>query len=99
MTEYQPRYKWRVTWPDEGDKDSWQTDFCGWDGEIRVGRIRYEPHGPKKDFWQWSGHGGRVGERLTPHQGYVPTAREASRKVEEYYCQLMAHNGMPEGNP
>ena len=75
------------------------TDFCGWDGEIRVGRIRYEPHGPKKDFWQWSGHGGRVGERLTPHQGYVPTAREASRKVEEYYCQLMAHNGMPEGNP
>lgn len=94
MTEYQLRYRWRVTWPDEGDRDSWQTDFRGWDGERPVGRIRFESHGPKRNTWMWSGHGGKVRERLTPHQGYEPTARQAAAKAEDYYERLMAHNAI-----
>jgi len=55
MTDNQPQYKWRITWPDEGDADSWKTDFMGWDGDTPVGRIRLETAGPKKGKWQWSG--------------------------------------------
>jgi len=94
MTEYLPLYKWQPTWPDPGDADSWKTDFIGLDGEITIGRIRFEPMGLKKNTWMWSGHGPRVRERLTPHQGYAPTAREASRMVEDYYHRLMRHNKM-----
>jgi len=60
------RYKWQVTWPRHEDADSHKTDFCGWDGEIRIGRIRLEPGGPVKGLWQWSGQGPEVRERLLP---------------------------------
>ncbi|MDO9417054.1 hypothetical protein [Pararhizobium sp.] len=88
-----PKYKWRVTWPD--DPETHKTDFCGWDGDIGIGRIRFEPHGLKRDTWQWSGHGPKKLRRHTPHQGYEPTARKAAAKVEEYYHQMLANNGMP----
>lgn len=91
---YQPKYKWRVTWPDPSDADSHTTDFCGWDGDVCIGRIRFEPQGLKKNMWQWSGHGPKKlpKGRLTPHQGYEDTARNASAKVEDYYERLLAHN-------
>jgi hypothetical protein len=70
-------------------------DFQGWDGKVSVGRIRLENAGPKHGQWQWSGHGPEVKERLLPHQGFEPTAREASRMAEDYYDRLIEHNGMP----
>lgn len=94
------KYKWRVTWPDLADADSHKTDFQGWDGDIPVGRIRFEPQGLKKDLWQWSGHGPKRGlskGRLTPHQGYEKTAREAAAKAEDYYERLMEYNGLKAG--
>ena len=93
------KYKWRVTWPEPGDADSHKTDFSGWDGEVCVGRIRLEPQGLKKDLWQWSGHGGRVRQRIMPHQGYEETARKAAAAVEDYYDRLMALNGLERGIP
>lgn len=95
--EPSPKYKWRVTWPDQGDRDSWETDFQEWDGNIPVGRIRFEAQGLKKDMWQWSGHGpvhGLKNGRLRPHQGYEKTARLAAAKAEDYYERLMKHNGL-----
>ena len=94
-----PRYKWRVTWPNPEDADSHKTDFQGWDGDVAVGRIRYEPHGPKRGFWLWTGHGPRKGikSRLAPHQGYEPSARKAAEKAEDYYERLMTHNGLKTG--
>ena len=92
--EYPPKYKWRVTWPAPEDADSHKTDFSGWDGDVRIGRIRFEPHGRKKGQWQWSGQGPHVRERLRPHQGYEDTARKAAAMVEDYYERLMAHNGL-----
>jgi hypothetical protein len=98
MAEASLNYRWRKTWPDEGDRDSWETDFCGWDGETRVGRIRFEANGPMKGKWQWSGHGpDRIAARLTPHQGYEPTPRKAAAMAEDYYERLMAVNGLPFG--
>jgi hypothetical protein len=41
-----------------------------------------------------------VRERLQPHQGFEPTAREASRMAEDYYDRLLEHNGLRSGtNP
>ncbi|KAA0698527.1 hypothetical protein DTW90_12020 [Neorhizobium sp. P12A] len=79
---------------DHFDRDSWKTDFQGWDGDTQVGRIRYEANGPKQGYWQWSGHGPAVRERLLPHQGYEKTPRAAAAKAEEYYDRLLAHNGL-----
>ncbi|KAA0694364.1 hypothetical protein DTW90_23825 [Neorhizobium sp. P12A] len=71
--------------------------FCearSWDGDIQVGRIRYEANGLKKGFWQWSGHGPRVRRRLLPHQGYERDPRVAALKAEDYYDRLLAFNGL-----
>jgi hypothetical protein len=93
MKNYQPKYKWRETWPGEGHQD-----FAAWDGETPVGRIRLEESGPMNGRWHWSGNGGpNVKRRLTPNTGYVATAREASRMVEDYYDRLMASNGLKPG--
>jgi hypothetical protein len=94
-----PRYRWRKTWPAEADRDSWKADFQGWDGDIQVGRIRYEANGPKKGFWQWNGHGPvhLPRGRLSPQQGYELDPRVAAVKAEDYYDRLMAHNGLPTG--
>ncbi len=93
-TEYIPLYRWKETWPGESDPaGNPLQDFFGMDGDVIIGRIRLESHGPTANLWQWSGQGGKVRERLLPHQGYEPTAREASRMVEDYYHRLMRHNG------
>ncbi|WP_349434796.1 hypothetical protein [Pararhizobium sp. A13] len=92
--EYAPKYRWRVTWPDPEDAGSHKTDFSGWDGDVRIGRIRFEPNGLQKGTWQWSGLGPHVRERLLPHQSYEDTARKAAAMVEDYYERLMAHNGL-----
>lgn len=97
ITEYKPLYRWQETWPQDRDRDGNRLrDYVGRDGDITVGRIRFEDAGPMKGKWQWNGggpiYGLRVG-RLLPQQGYCETAREASRMVEEYYHRLMRHNG------
>lgn len=92
MPDYKPLYLWSKTWPDACDADTHKTDFCGWDHDICIGRIRLEEFHPMKGQWQWSAQGPLGLERLWPRQGFSPTAREASRMVEEYYHALMRHN-------
>ena len=67
-------------------------DWSGYDGEIVVGRVQKQPHGPMKGKWLRSAHGPRVAKRLLPHQGYEAEGREAMRKVEEYYDRLLVVN-------
>ena len=88
---YQPLYRWRRTQIDKNDPPT-NEDWSGYDGDVSIGRIQKQPHGPMKDKWMWSAHGPRVRRRLTPHQGYEPEGREAMRNVEEYYHLLMRHN-------
>jgi hypothetical protein len=90
-TPYQPLYPWRRTKIDESDVPT-DNDWSGYDGEVSIGRIQKQPHGPLKDTWMWSAQGPRVPQRLLPHQGYEPEGREAMRKVEDYYHRLMRHN-------
>ncbi|MBD9445741.1 MULTISPECIES: hypothetical protein [unclassified Rhizobium] len=93
MSTYDPKYKWRRTKIDDNDVPT-DNDWSGVDGEIDVGRIQKQPHGPMKGKWLWSAHGPRVAKRLLPHQGYEAQGREAMRKVEDYYDRLLAANGL-----
>jgi hypothetical protein len=83
---------WRETWPGEtGLHVKSLQDFKAGMGKCQSGASELKMQARS---WQWRGHGGRVRQRLTPHQGYVATAREASRMAEDYYERLMRHNGM-----
>lgn len=94
MSAYKPKYKWRRTKIDDNDVPT-DNDWSGNDGEIDVGRVQLQPHGPMKDKWLWSAHGPRAAKRLLPHQGYEAEGREAMRKVEEYYDRLAANGLSP----
>jgi len=86
-SEYQPRYKWRETWPGEESQD-----FIGYDGEDVVGRIRLDKttHG-KSGMWQWNGgFAAWVRKRIMPQHGWAETAREASRLAEQHHDKLRA---------
>jgi len=91
--EYQPKYKWKQTWPGEvGLNGKPLEDFEGWDGKTIIGRIRHEEAGPMKGKWQWNGQGPLRMKRHLPQQGYSASAREASRMAEEYYDTLLRNN-------
>jgi hypothetical protein len=90
MTEYTPKYKWRETWPGEGHQD-----FAAWDDDLQFGRILLDTMTLKNGQWRWAlsyipwvkQHGGYV------HNGWAPSAREASRLVEELYHRVKAMHG------
>jgi len=93
MEEYQPRYKWALTWPDDRDETGKPPQiFQGYDGTTPVGSIQLMKGGPQKGQWSYAGHGPKVRERLIPHTGFAPTAREACRAAEDYYDRLIKHN-------
>jgi hypothetical protein len=86
MTDYQPKYQWNRTQLDENDPPR-DTDWMGMDGDLPIGRIRKELHGPVKGKWQWAAwypktHKGRP---PAPNLGYCATARLATQKVEEFW--------------
>lgn len=85
--KYRPRYQWRLTWPVERDDD-----FAGYDGEQYIGRIYQTHHDPIKGKWNWNASypKGFRGTPPLPIGGFVDTAREASRKVEEYWDDAKA---------
>jgi len=54
-----------------------------------------QAHGPTKGKWMWNLHGPmKIRNRVLPHSGYADEGRDAVRKVEERYHDLMAANGM-----
>ncbi len=90
---YQPLYRWRRTQIDENDPPD-DDDWSGYDGEVCIGRIQKQLHGPMKGKWMWTG--GRIPhapKRLLPHIGYIEGGREAMRIVEEWYHRQLALNG------
>jgi hypothetical protein len=88
--DYIPRYRWRETWPGEGHQD-----YEASDGGTSFGRISLDTVTLKKGQWRWAItfipwvliHSGYV------HNGWAPTAREASRLVEELYDRLKEMHG------
>ena len=86
-----PRYKWRLTWPDE-----MKNHFIGFDGIYRVGMI-HERH---LGYWLWFLHlgEGTNGPALHPTSGTGDTARLAAKAVEDCYDRQLEGTwpGMPE---
>lgn len=62
-------------------------DFEGLDGEQSIGRVYQTHHHPIKGKWKWNASypRGFRGEPPLPIGGFADTAREAARKVEEYW--------------
>lgn len=86
---YQPRYQWRMTQLDAQDEPT-ETDWCGYDKGVYIGRIMKEHGGPTKGKWQWSGTrpAGFKGPVPVPLNGHKPTARLAIQMVEEYWDRV-----------
>ncbi|MBW9052297.1 hypothetical protein JNB85_07690 [Rhizobium mesosinicum] len=87
---YEPKYKWRETWPGEG-----RQDFTGYDGDDIVGRIRLDTTTSDKiGLWRWNGgFASWIRERIMPQQGWEENPREASRRAEEHHDRLKALHG------
>ncbi|WP_146258633.1 hypothetical protein [Agrobacterium rosae] len=83
--QYKPRYKWKETWPGEGHED-----YSGWDGPDIIGRLQIVMGGK----WLWAaGHASWILKRVVPHTGYIDTAREAAKLIEEYHDAMKASHG------
>ncbi|NNH30489.1 hypothetical protein C9413_13535 [Rhizobium sp. SEMIA 4085] len=88
--EYQPKYRWRMTWPAEHDQD-----YSGWDGNIQFGRIFYECVGMMTGRWCWAGgYDPRIKMIVRPRWGWSETAGRATQKVEEHYEACLRLNGL-----
>ena len=88
--EYQPKYRWKETWPGEGHQD-----FQAFEGNQSFGRIQLDKtSGSYIGKWKWNiTHIPWVRKHPMPHSGWEETAREASRAVEELYERLKVDHG------
>ncbi|TCU05373.1 hypothetical protein EV132_13634 [Rhizobium sullae] len=88
--EFQPKYKWRESWPGEGHQD-----FVSWDGDLQFGRILLDLATASRALqWRWAINTiPWQRQNILPHSGWAPTAREASRRVEELYEQIKGLHG------
>ncbi|UVC12410.1 sulfotransferase (plasmid) [Rhizobium sp. TH2] len=85
--DWERKYEWKRTWPDDRGLDGKPLeDYSCFDGQY-AGRIRFEPAGPTKGLWQWSGAYPKPmrGAPVMPNGGYADSAAEAARAVEEYW--------------
>ncbi|MCQ0986380.1 hypothetical protein [Jiella marina] len=94
--EYQPRYKWRQTWPEKGE------DYeCVWNG-ISVGRIYRIIGGPQDRMWFWTQYAHQDTPTRIPanSSGVIDgTARDAAKIVEEAFDAARERWGDPRPSP
>ncbi|MDR7148031.1 hypothetical protein [Rhizobium sp. BE258] len=88
--EYKPKYRWKETWPGEG-----QEDYEAFDVDKSFGRIQIDKTSDTKiGQWKWNiTHIDWARQHILPHGGWAPDAREASRMVEEHYEKLKKLHG------
>lgn len=72
-----PKYQWRATTPDKPD------DFCGWDDDIRFGRILKHI---MAGHWVWHLNGIGLGS----DNGQADDARTAALAIEAAYDRVKA---------
>jgi hypothetical protein len=78
--------------PGEGHED-----WCGYDGEICIGRImRDKTTHTRRNWFMWSGGaGGRdFNKRQMPHQGWYQEHWQAAKAVEDWYNKMREKNGL-----
>jgi hypothetical protein len=89
--DWQKKYRWRRTWPDETDLDGKPfEDYCAFDGDLNAGRIRLDRESLKKGQWRWSGSypPSFRGSPIMPNAGYARTAADAAKAAEEYWDRM-----------
>lgn len=79
-----PRYKWRLTWPDES-KDH----FIALDGERKFGMIYRHHNGEWAWFMNWD-FPFQNSTVLKPKAGHADTARLAAKEAEDCYEAVLA---------
>lgn len=80
MSEYRPKYKWRLSWPDSVD------DFTGLENGRSFGRFYRRIGGMAEEEWWWTMNCIDLDPRFGSHtSGLAVTRREACRKIEEIY--------------
>lgn len=66
-------------------------DYAGYDGEENIGRIYLDRQTLKAGQWFWAGqHPKGTVRPIMPHSGWLPTAADAARQVEEYWDKMKA---------
>ena len=84
---WQKKYRWSRTWGDETGIDGKpHEDYVGFDGDQNIGRIYLDQQTLKSGRWRWAGQY-PAGTRtpLMPNTGWLPSAGEAARRVEDYW--------------
>jgi hypothetical protein len=88
---WQKKYRWSRTWPDDRDRHgNVPEDYVGFDGEVNIGRIYLDDQTLKAGQWRWAGQyptGCRTW--IMPNNGWMPTASDAARVVEEYWDAML----------
>nr|CAD6411263.1 hypothetical protein REQ54_00855 [Rhizobium sp. Q54] len=91
---WQKKYRWTRTWGDELDLDGKpREDFVGWDDEVIIGRIYLDRQTLKAGKWRWAIQYPEGGKPFMPNTGWLPTAAEAARHVEEAWDEQKARLG------
>ena len=87
--EWRKKYRWARTWQDERGIDGRpHEDYVGFDGDDMIGRIYLDVQTLKKGQWRWAAGYLKGVAPIMPHSGWLPTARDAARQVEEYWDRM-----------
>jgi hypothetical protein len=94
VTGWQRKYRWTRTWPGETGIDGKpHEDYVGYDGDQNIGRIYQDLQTLKAGQWRWCAQWPRGLSPVMPHNGWLPTAGEAARRVEEYWDRIRERAG------
>ncbi|CAN7386627.1 hypothetical protein [Neorhizobium sp. LjRoot104] len=67
-------------------------DYVGYDGNAYIGRIYLDQQTLKAGKWRWAGgKPERCRTMMMPNSGWLPTAAEAARQVEDYWDAMLAN--------
>ncbi|MBB3980073.1 hypothetical protein GGQ64_005320 [Rhizobium azooxidifex] len=81
---WQKKFRWVRTWGDETGIDGKpHEDYQGFDGEVSIGRIYLDQQPLKAGKWFWAIQYPKGAKPWLPNSGWVPTAADAARMVEE----------------
>jgi hypothetical protein len=92
--EWQKKYRWQRTWGSEtGLNGKPHEDYEGFDGDVSIGRIYLDQQTLKAGKWRWAIQYPKGGKPHQPNSGWLESAAEAARHVEETWDKQKARIG------
>lgn len=78
------KYRWSRTWGAEtGLNGLPHEDYCGWDGDIRIGRIYLDAQSLKAGQWRWAIQYPKGAPPMMPNCGWASSAADAAKIIED----------------